>query len=152
MALWRVAHEDVTVGILAEEGGVVVVKLRAVQRLRRHDPCPRGVEQAAREPSDTGAHAPPTFPLGHERAARAGRISSRRDFNCKLIVKSLFLLDRPSSFTLIKERLKTGRIQFYKMPKLENRSWSKQFFSFYSLHHQLLKNLISISYSVSLSF
>ncbi len=147
MALWRDAQEAVTVGILAEEGGVVVVELRAVQRLSRHDPCPRGVEQAAREPSNTGAHAPPTFPLGRERAARAGRISSRRDFNCKL-----FLLDRPSSFTLIKERLKTGRIQFYKMPKLENRSWSKQLFSFYSLHHQLLKNLISISYSVSLSF
>ena len=76
MALWRVAHEDVTVGILAEEGGVVVVELRAVQRLSRHDPCPRGVEQAAREPSDTGAHAPPPSP---------GAVSAQRELDASAL-------------------------------------------------------------------
>ena len=71
VALWRAAQEAVTVGILAEEGGVVVVEMRAVQRLSRHDPCPRGAEHAARETSNTGTHAPPTFAMGRKRAVRA---------------------------------------------------------------------------------
>jgi hypothetical protein len=47
VVLWRVAWEDVTVGI-AEEGDVALVVLQAAQSPSSHGPCLWGAEKAAK--------------------------------------------------------------------------------------------------------